>query len=219
MKLELISFKICPFVQRSVITLLYKGVDFEITYIDLEDPPAWFKKISPFGRVPVLRVDDDTVLFESAIINEFIDDVTPGRLKPEDPLLCAKNRSWIHFGEQCLVDQYRLMVAETEADFEQTHAQALGNLHKLEEVFGDGPYFNGARPSLVDFAYAPLWTRYALLNIRRKVFDPAEFPKLAAWSERLLAMEAVRDSVVADFEALFRAYIRKHGGYAAELFG
>ncbi|MGD8643594.1 MAG: glutathione S-transferase N-terminal domain-containing protein, partial [Chromatiales bacterium] len=57
MKLELISFKICPFVQRSVITLRHKGLPYEVTYIELDDPPPWFLEISPFGRVPALRVD------------------------------------------------------------------------------------------------------------------------------------------------------------------
>ncbi|MGC9457270.1 MAG: glutathione S-transferase family protein, partial [Halothiobacillaceae bacterium] len=84
MKLELISFKLCPFVQRSVITLLHKDQPFETTFINLMDPPDWFSEISPLGKVPLLRVDD-TVLFESAVINEFIDEVTPDRLMPEDP--------------------------------------------------------------------------------------------------------------------------------------
>ena len=39
MDIHLISFKTCPFVQRAVITLKYKNIDFDITYIDLADPP------------------------------------------------------------------------------------------------------------------------------------------------------------------------------------
>ena len=44
-KPQLISFKICPFVQRTVIALREKGVDYDITYIDLAVRPAWFKAI------------------------------------------------------------------------------------------------------------------------------------------------------------------------------
>ena len=62
MKLKLVSFKICPFVQRSAITLLEKGIDYEIVYIDIKNPPDWFLAISPFGKVPVLKVDDNQVL-------------------------------------------------------------------------------------------------------------------------------------------------------------
>lgn len=66
--IELISFKTCPFVQRSVITLKEKGIDFKTTYIDLAEKPAWFLAISPLGKVPVLKIGDE-VLFESAVIN------------------------------------------------------------------------------------------------------------------------------------------------------
>ncbi len=62
MSLHLISFKTCPFVQRAVITLKHKNIDFDITYIDLADPPDWFLEISPLEKVPVLKVDDE-ILF------------------------------------------------------------------------------------------------------------------------------------------------------------
>ena len=68
MDLELISTRRCPFVQRSIITLKHKNVPHKVTYIDVYDPPDWFKAISPLGKVPVLRVDGDTVLFESAAL-------------------------------------------------------------------------------------------------------------------------------------------------------
>ncbi|MDX1655109.1 MAG: glutathione S-transferase N-terminal domain-containing protein, partial [Candidatus Competibacteraceae bacterium] len=69
--LQLVSFDLCPFVQRSVIALKEKGAQFEIAYIDLKDPPEWFKKLSPLGKVPLLRVGEE-VLFESAAINEYL---------------------------------------------------------------------------------------------------------------------------------------------------
>ena len=55
-KIELISFKLCPFVQRSVITLLKKGVEFKITYVDLANKPDWFLAISPLGKVSCAQV-------------------------------------------------------------------------------------------------------------------------------------------------------------------
>lgn len=96
-KLELISFKLCPFVQRAVIVLKNKKVDFDITFIDLNNPPDWFKALSPLGQVPVLKVGNDDVLFESSVIQEYVDEITPPTLMPTDSLLKAKNRSWIAF--------------------------------------------------------------------------------------------------------------------------
>jgi glutathione S-transferase len=101
MALHLISFKTCPFVQRAVITLKHKDIDFDITYIDLADPPDWFLEMSPLKKVPVLKVDDE-ILFESAVINEYLDEITGGDLQPKDPLARAKNRAWIEFASNML---------------------------------------------------------------------------------------------------------------------
>lgn len=217
MHLELISFKLCPFVQRSVITLLHKNIPFDITYIDLAEPPAWFLEISPFGKVPALRVDGETVLFESAIINEFIDEVTPGAMSPEDALLRAKNRGWIQFGEQCIVDQYQLTTAKDEATWDEVLDRAHRNLAKVEAQLGEGPYFNGAALSLVDAAFAPLFMRYALLREHADLMPEDEFPRLRAWSDALLALPEVRKSVVEDFPELLGEYLHQHGDYAAQI--
>ena len=105
MQLHLVSFKTCPYVQRSVITLKHKGVPFDITYIDLADPPAWFTAMSPLGKVPVVEVTEDngtkTVLFESAVINEFADEISEGTLLPQDPVRKARARAWIEFASEC----------------------------------------------------------------------------------------------------------------------
>ena len=78
MDLELVSFKLCPFVQRSVITLKRKAAPYSIRYVDLADPPDWFLALSPARKVSLLVVDGTDVVFESAVINEFVDEVTPG---------------------------------------------------------------------------------------------------------------------------------------------
>lgn len=218
MDLELISFKICPFVQRSVITLLYKQVPHRITYIDLDAPPDWFPSVSPFGKVPVLRVDGSTSIFESAVINEFIDEVSPGSLHPSDPVRRAVNRSWIEFGSACLVDLFQLSTAATEAEFGERREALLGKLRRLEQTLGEGPFFNGPALALVDTAFAPLFMRLALLNAAHPIYPRAELPRVAAWSEALLALPAVQQSVVPEFPELYYAHLRKRGGYAAEVF-
>ena len=76
MTLKLVSFEACPFVQRVAITLQYKGIDYDIEYVDLGSPPDWFLAISPLKKVPLLIVDG-TVIFESAVINEYIDEAYP----------------------------------------------------------------------------------------------------------------------------------------------
>lgn len=218
MDLKLVSYSLCPYVQRSVITLLYKRARFQTEYIDLDDRPGWFSRISPLGKVPLLIVDRDTVLFESAVINEFVDDITPPRLQPDDPLARALDRGWVEYGSQCIVDQYLVMTAPDRETFETACHKALAQLRRLEQRLGDGPWFNDTRFSLVDATFAPVLMRYRILNARHPLFDPEEFPGLHRWWGALGELEAVRDSAPEDLEDRLMVYLRRRGGYGADVF-
>jgi glutathione S-transferase len=213
--LELVSFKLCPFVQRSVITLRHKAAPYRIRYVDLADPPAWFRTLSPRGKVPLLVVDGGQVVFESAVINEFIDEVTPGRLHPDDPLQRALNRSWIEFGSAALMDLRELTTVATADDFAAVADAHLAKLTQVEVAIADGPFFNGASFSLVDAAYAPLLMRLDLIGRLVPLSDIAALPKIARWRAVLLDLPAVAGSVVADFADLFEDLIARRQGYLA----
>ncbi len=107
-ELELVSHLLCPYVQRAVIALGEKGVAHERRYIDLAEKPAWFTAISPLGKVPLLRVKPadggEAVLFESAVICEYLEDTQPNPLHPRDPLDRARHRAWIEVASAMLND-------------------------------------------------------------------------------------------------------------------
>ncbi len=216
MKPELISFKLCPFVQRSVIILLEKGIDFDITYIDLKQPPDWFLEISPFGKVPVLRCGD-IVLFESAVINEYIDETHPPELHPADPLLRAQNRAWIEFGGGLNMDIHGVMVATDAEKFTANCDKVKKELARVEAQFDSGPYLNGGQFSLADAAYAPTLMRLQLINHHYGLDLMACMPKLQAWAETLATRESVQTSVVDDFVDLFCASIENANGQLATM--
>jgi len=217
MKPKLISFKLCPFVQRSVIVLKEKGVDFDITYIDLSAPPEWFKQISPLGKVPLLQVGD-TVLFESAVIMEYLDEVNPPSLHPQDPLRKAHNRAWIEFASGLLFAQHSLAMGAADEQAFMTQCNELREkLSQLENQLV-GPLFNGTEFSLADAAFAPFFMRLQLLEQWHALGLLQGLPKLAAWSEQMLERPSVRESVVSDFAPLYREFIRKSGKYGARLF-
>ena len=73
--MKIVSFKICPFVQRVTALLERKGVAYDVEYIDLSNKPQWFLNASPNGQVPILIADNGQVLFESDAIVEYIDEV------------------------------------------------------------------------------------------------------------------------------------------------
>jgi glutathione S-transferase len=216
MKPQLISFKLCPFVQRSVITLLEKGIDFDITYIDIKDPPQWFLDISPFGKVPVLRAGD-TVLFESAVINEYLDEVNPPPLHPTDPLQRAINRMWIEYGSNLNFELHSIMVEKDAGKWAAKVAETKKEFARVEQQLGEGPFFNGEHFSLADAAYAPPLVRSQLLDEHFGIGLLNETPKMAAWGTVLAQRESVQRSVVPEFEQLFLEHIQTQEGHLSTL--
>ncbi len=212
--IELISFKLCPFVQRSVIALNEKSVDYKITYIELQSPPEWFHEISPLGKVPVLSVDG-TPIFESAVISEFLDEVYPPSLHPASVVEKARHRSWVEFGSELLTSQFKMTTADNEDGFNQYREEMKSGLQRVESVMdGQGPYFAGSSLSLIDTAYAPIFMRLEVLNKYRDLglFDAGS--RLGDWSGALLSLSSVKTSVVADFEELFVTRFRSMNSFA-----
>jgi len=212
--IELISFNLCPFVQRSIITLKKKGIDFKVTYIDLANKPDWFLELSPLGKVPVVKYGDE-VLFESAVINEFLDEITDNPLMPSDPLEKAKHRSWIEYSSQVLIDQYMMSMAGTKEDFEKHHQSLNLKLQRLENSIGDQGFFSGANFSLVDSSLAPLFTRLEIISRRFKKDFLEQLPKLSRMSNKLVHLDYVKRSVLSDFEDIYVSYLTSKNSYVA----
>lgn len=215
-KLELISFKLCPFVQRAVIVLKNKNIDFDITYIDLGNPPEWFKEISPLGQVPVLRVGDE-VLFESSVIQEYVDEVTPPSLHPSDPLVKAKNRAWVAFGGSLNEILYKMTRAENDEAFKGLQQDMHNKLARLEDAHSGHKYFNNDDFCLIDAAFAPLFMRLNIISNTCNVTFMDGLPKMQAWATELLDRPCVKESVVAELPRLYAGMIQNTGGFLSTL--
>ena len=66
----------CPFSHRCRFVLFEKGMDFEIRDVDLFAKPEDIALMNPYNEVPIL-VERDLILYESHIINEYIDERFP----------------------------------------------------------------------------------------------------------------------------------------------
>ena len=212
-KPKLVSFKLCPFVQKAVIVLEQKNIDYDIEYIDLAAPPDWFLKISPFGKVPVLIMGED-VIFESSVIIEFLEEAYPIKLHPSDLIQRAKNRSWIEFCNACMVASFNLSIAEDKQSFDNTMLDLNNRFDQLEAVLLNQPYFNGDSLSLVDASYAPLLHRLHCMNqLNPGLFLPDRHPKINRWKDRLLQEDSVIHSTVSNFTELYRQLLWTRQGY------
>jgi glutathione S-transferase len=209
-------------VQRAVIALRAKGIDFDVTYINLREKPDWFLKISPHGKVPVLVVDEQP-LFESSAIAEYLDEATEPRLHPEDLLKRARNRAWTDFVPDFSRGVRGTYYSKTKEDNQKGVQEAEKVLQKLEDAISrergnDGPYFNGDKLSLVDAAYAPFLQRFALADSKLHTGLLDKFPKVKAWLEALLAHDAVKGSLPDEFEETFVANLKRNEYYLGTLF-
>jgi glutathione S-transferase len=211
MKLELVSFALCPFVHRSTILLHEKGVSFEIKYIELKNKPEWFLAISPRGKVPVLIVDG-TALFESSAINEFLDETHPPRIVPDDPLERARQRAWIEVANDLQAAQYKLGTVATQEELDAATAALDGVLARFEQTVR-GPFFAGERFGIVDASAAPALQRFLLIESisSRRFFE--RFPKVGAWAKAVVARPSVGKGVVPEFPAIFTKAIRERAGW------
>ena len=207
-KLKLVSFNLCPYVQRARITLEEKKLEYEIEFIDLDMPPDWFFDISPLEKVPVLLVDDQP-LFESMVICEFIDNISGDDLYPKDPFTRARQRAWIALGETILGTVYKLLNARAEMDFKRARTAIIDRLDLLEEEMTEGCFFAGDRFGMVDVAYAPLFRYLAGIATNADIDFYEDTPTVRSWSEHLLAYPAVIASVPEGYEGMLKDYLKR----------
>jgi len=205
-KLNLVSHKLCPFVQRARIVLAEKQIPHEIEYIDLSRKPGWFLRISPLGKVPVLCVDGQP-LFESSVIAEFLDEISPGSLHPDDALLKAHNRSWIEFASATLATVASFYRAADEQAFQHATTSLRTRFEQLEAELGKVPWFNGAEFSIVDAAFAPLFRYFEVFEpyVTKNFFE--YLPKVNRWRASLAARASVRNAVVDDYHERLKLFL------------
>lgn len=199
-----------------------KDVEFEVTFINLLEKPDWFLKISPHGKVPVLKIGED-ILFESNAIAEFLDETVSPRLHPEDPIERARNRAWTDYVSSFARALNGVYYTKTREEMEDGLAKAPKTIERLEEALtrqrdlNDGPYFNGPNLSLVDCAYAPFLQRFLIADgyLRTGLLD--NFPKVKKWADALLSNETVIGAVAPEFLKEFEESLRRRKFYVASL--
>ena len=201
---ELFSYEACPFAQRTRMTLIEKGIDFELTEIDVYDKPDWWADLSPYGKVPLLRYGDD-IIYESAIVNQYLDEVFPEPpLMPASPGDRARARIWIDYCDSRFTTAcYRLMTAgEDEAEREEKRQNLRDCLYFMENEgmvkMSDGPFWLGDSPTLVDLQYAPFFERFPVYEEIAGAEIPDDCVRIHGWlnamAQRPCAIQTRRDA-------------------------
>ncbi|ARN73389.1 glutathione S-transferase family protein [Oceanicoccus sagamiensis] len=194
--IQLYSNDGCPYAQRTRIALLEKGLDFDFAEVDLANKPDWFVEASPSGKVPVL-VHDGHRLFESAIINEYIDEVWPQpALMPADAVLRAQARIWVDKFSAFASTLFYIGVKKDQQELQQLTEKLKAELQTIEDngfaVFsGEGPYWFGQQLSLVDINFYTFFERMPM--VEQKVgINLAAYPLISRWYQAMSDRESVK---------------------------
>ncbi|MEO5344897.1 MAG: glutathione S-transferase family protein [Magnetococcus sp. YQC-9] len=209
MEIELFLNDLCPYCQRVTIVARHLGIAHQATPINLGNRPEWLAEISPQSTVPAMRFGT-TAIFDSSVINEFLNDRAGGTMLPSDPLARALCRAWINHAGHCQTQFTQCCLAANENGFEIAKETLLEALEKFEH----GPLsraaegFNGPTLSLVDAAMAPLFTRIAHVGAQLPILPEEGLERIRTWSDRLLHEPAVLASIPEKFSLMFKMFLK-----------
>jgi glutathione S-transferase len=216
--MELFSARVCPYAHRTRLVLIEKDISFELVEIDFNNKPARFLKVSPYGKVPAI-VHDGATIYESAIINEYLDEVfSDPPMMPADPGQRAKARIWTDYCDNYFIaDHYALLKNQDAAPHGMLLDKAERNLVFIEQeglakLSGSGPYWLGQQVSLVDFAWYPFFERLPAWTHYRGLEVPDDCHRLKGWIAAMSRRRSVRQ-IANDTDY----YVEHYAGYAKQI--
>jgi len=180
-----------PLSHRTRIVLHEKDVECQVVEVDIRKKPREIGELNPYNSLPTM-VDRDLVLYESHIINEYLDERLPHPpLMPVDPVSRAKARLMLMRFDR---DWYTLLADLTGG--EKKHALKSRNILRdgltvISPVFKEQQFILGAEFSLVDCALAPILWRLPLYGIEL----PRQAKPIMDYAERLFARKSFKLSL------------------------
>mgnify|MGYP003382580830 FL=1 len=184
--MTLYSGTTCPFSQRCRIVLYEKGMDFQIHDVDLFNKPEDLAVMNPYNRTPVL-VERDLILYESNIINEYIDDRFPHpQLMPADPVMRARARLFLFRFENELFSNIEALEKGSQKVADKARQVVRDSLTQIAPVFNKQKFMLGDEYSMLDVAIAPLLWRLDYYGIQ----IPKQAAPLLKYAERLFSRPA-----------------------------
>jgi glutathione S-transferase len=175
----LYSFRRCPYAMRARLALAYSGIYYEHREILLKNRPEELYALSPKGTVPVLQLNDKTVIDESI-------DVMKWALAQSDPehwytenIEVQNSLIYQNDGDyKKWLDKYKYHVRFKDGSYEE-YQYAVGEILKTyESTLSKSLYLCGDKVTLADMALFPFIRQGAYVDLN---WFNAQFPKLSTW--------------------------------------
>ncbi|MEZ0231424.1 MAG: glutathione S-transferase [Methylophilaceae bacterium] len=184
----LYSYRRCPYAMRARMALSYSGVRVEIREISLKDKPSHMLQISPKGTVPVLALENGTVIDESleimhwALANNDPDDwLTRGNKISIETARQLISQNDLSFKK--ILDRYKYAIRFPEMSQDEYRTEGEQFLQSLELRLHENTYLLSDSLSITDIAIFPFIRQFA--SVDEAWFAKAPYPALRQWLERL----------------------------------
>ncbi|XP_053547686.1 glutathione S-transferase omega-1-like [Bombina bombina] len=187
------SMRFCPFAQRARLVLAAKGINHELVNINTKNKPEWFVEKNPFGVVPVLETSKGQLIYESAIVCEYLDEAFPGKkLNPKDPFQRAQQKMILEHFSKIIMVLYKILYAkQNKEDIPGLKAEVKEKLIALDELLGqlNTSFFGGDSVSMIDYLIWPWFERFIIFDVKECLNKTS---RLNEWYQRMLQDTAVK---------------------------
>lgn len=194
-KIKIYSYRRCPFAMRVRIALHEKKLSFEVIEEDLKNFSEELRKLHPEAKVPVL-IDGTRVIYESAIITEYVDDLPSAapKLMPADAGEKAEVRLWTYWcNHQFKQDLDRFKYGTfrfPEAECVGAQDRVIAHLGKLEEKLSKSKWLVGNTFSLAEVHVFPFVRQ--LSRIQPTPPFLAHFKSITQWRDEISERPSVQ---------------------------
>ncbi|HHS83485.1 MAG TPA: stringent starvation protein A [Gammaproteobacteria bacterium] len=176
---------------RVRIVLAEKGINVDITDVTPDNLPEDLIDLNPYNTVPTL-VDRELVLFEPAVIVEYLDERFPHPpLMAVDPVSRAQSRLMFYRIKNDWDEAVERLSAGNDKSAARIRKELRDSLTAIAPLFSRQPFFLSEEYSLVDCAIAPLLWRLPSIGITL----PPQAKPLLDYADRLFARESFQQSL------------------------
>jgi glutathione S-transferase len=199
--MKLIGTATSPYTRKARVVLAEKRIEYEFVVDVPHAVDTQVPAYNPLGKVPVLVLDDDTTIFDSRVIAEYLDSASPvSKLIPEDTRQRIQARRWEALADGC-TDAAVAIVMERRRPGEYQYGEWIARqqakieraLQVMADDLGRRSWCCGGSFNLADVAVGCC---VGFLDLRLPELDWRQtYPSLQKLAEKLAQRPSFRDTV------------------------
>jgi glutathione S-transferase len=203
--LRLIASLTSPYVRKVRVVMMEKRIECHMDLEDVWSPHTTIASANPLGKVPCLIMEDGGAVFDSRVIVEYIDTISPvARLIPSEGRQRVEVRTWEALADGVLDAAVGVRLEQTQRDpahvsqkwIDRQMAKVHAGVAAMSRGLGDKAWCNGHGYSLADIAVG---CALGYLDFRFAQIDwRTPYPQLARHFEKLSARQSFIDTVPRD---------------------